>query len=405
LRVGIFFDGTGNHKDNDLKLTDRDITNVAKLHDLYRRTEATDRIYIPGPGTIEGKATKDGFEASEDLLGLALGVGVQGGHSRIKAAVEQLRLLLQDRTPTELEIDVFGFSRGAALARHFVNLVNKWPETLNLPKINSALHFGPVVEFENIEAFPANVRRTVKFVGLFDTVGSFYFPGDEHNLDFNLGMNSGSAEKVAHLTAYHEIRKNFPLSSLKSSAGLPVNFIEQSVPGVHSDVGGGYENPVKDIRNYETFTVKVFGGLGSNSRTIRNAQIKIEEMNANDDRNIQPRVSGMDVIAEERRPTRKELAIVTLHKMYAFARDANVPLVEMNKSLPEYQVPTELRQAIGAWRAVGGSLSYSRKYLEGYIHTSHRPGDLAHGPNPKGVRETFLNKPGNAEEARTKIVS
>ena len=98
LRLGVFFDGTGNHMQNDLRLTDRDITNVARLYDLYRDlgsggTEQS--IYIPGPGTVDGEATADGFDAPEDSWGLALGIGSTGGHSRIEMALQQVRNIVQ----------------------------------------------------------------------------------------------------------------------------------------------------------------------------------------------------------------------------------------------------------------------------------------------------------------------
>ena len=35
LRIGAFFDGTGNNKKNDLAIEDGSQTNVAKLYQLY----------------------------------------------------------------------------------------------------------------------------------------------------------------------------------------------------------------------------------------------------------------------------------------------------------------------------------------------------------------------------------
>src|SRR5690554_6947474 len=68
LRLGVFFDGTGNHRGNDQILANRDVTNVAKLYDLYKETTNIRRVYVRGPGTIDGKHTPNGFEASEDLM-------------------------------------------------------------------------------------------------------------------------------------------------------------------------------------------------------------------------------------------------------------------------------------------------------------------------------------------------
>ncbi|MBR9904332.1 MAG: hypothetical protein GYB15_11250, partial [Gammaproteobacteria bacterium] len=390
LRLGVFFDGTGNHMQNDLRLTDRDITNVARLYDLYRDlgsggTEQS--IYIPGPGTVDGEATADGFDAPEDSWGLALGIGATGGHSRIEMALQQLRTIVEDTSASEVIIDVFGFSRGAALARHFVNLINSWPATIHVPQLNWWRR--PVIEFREVTAFPQGVNASVGFVGLFDTVGSFYFPGNEQNLDFNLHLGAHSAEQVVHLTAFHEIRTNFPLSKIRgASGGLPGNFIEEALPGVHSDVGGGYENPEVDFQNYERFEVRRYRGHGHNSRTVRSAQQKIAELNAADSRNIQLRVEGGDVIAEERRPTRKELSYYALHKMYDYAVTAGVPFRPMGDS---YNIPDKLLEALDQWQAAGGNLANARDYLYDYIHTSYRIGDIAHRPEPNRVRRFFLS--------------
>ncbi|WP_386078313.1 type VI secretion system PAAR protein [Vreelandella sp. F11] len=397
LRLGVFFDGTGNHMQNDLRLTDRDITNVARLYDLYRDlgsggTEQS--IYIPGPGTVDGEATADGFDAPEDSWGLALGIGATGGHSRIEMALQQLRTIVEDTSASEVIIDVFGFSRGAALARHFVNLINSWPATIHVPQLNWWRR--PVIEFREVTAFPQGVNASVGFVGLFDTVGSFYFPGNEQNLDFNLHLGAHSAEQVVHLTAFHEIRTNFPLSKISgASGGLPGNFIEEALPGVHSDVGGGYENPEVDFQNYELFEVRRYQGHGLNPRTIQSAQHKIAELNAADSRNIQPRVEGSDVIAEERRPTRKELSYYALHKMYDYAVTAGVPFRAMGDS---YNIPDKLLEALDQWQAAGGNLANARDYLYDYIHTSYRIGDIAHRPEPNRVRRFFLSSSQHAAQ-------
>jgi uncharacterized protein (DUF2235 family) len=372
LRIGVFFDGTGNHMENDLRSTDRDITNVAKLYQLYPDEGVGGRyakIYIEGPGTADGEVTEKGFIPGETTVGMALGLGDEGGHSRIDKALDDAQVILEDGGYSEVTFDVFGFSRGAALARHFVNLINAQPEK-----------------------WPALSRVSVGFVGLFDTVGSFYVPGNSENFDFNLHLSAQSADQVVHLTAFHEIRKNFPLTRIEGLGGLPVNFIEKAMPGVHSDVGGGYENPEKDIRNYETFFIRSYQGHGLNSETIRSAQQKISELNQSDSRNIQPRVQGTDVIAEERRATRKELAIVSLHKMYGYAQNSGVPLDDLDRTDKNFQIPEDLKKAIEQWSAAGGRLENSRDFLSRYIHTSHRRGAMAHAPEQSGQRRKFINK-------------
>jgi len=400
LRIGVFFDGTGNHKENDKQLSDRDITNIAKLYELYESGKESQSIYIAGPGTVSGNMTQDGFEATEDMFGLALGVGVHGGHKRIQEAISELRDVLNQQKPEKITLDVFGFSRGASLARHFVNLVNRWPSSIVLPEIQMPSFGAPVFRYSNTRAFPAAIEARVGFVGLFDTVGSFYIPGNENNLDFNLDLSPDSADRVVHLTAHHEIRRNFPLSSIRGATGLPPNYTELALPGVHSDIGGGYANPIGAIQNHETFTVHVYTGHGGNHRTTRIAQQKIAELNQNDSRNIQPRVKGLDVIAEERRPTKNEIAVYALHRMHKLAVSEGVPLLPMDTSVDGYSIPAELQQALQAWQNAGANLADSDEYLAGYIHTSHRVDELPHLPEKSGVRRVFLNRGSMASQQK-----
>ena len=76
----------------------------------------------------------------------------------------------------------------------------------------------------------------IKFVGIFDTVSSFS-AGSFNNVD-SLGLRiGGNAKKIVHLTAGDEYRKNFSLTDITSSLG---NGYELTLPGAHSNIGGGY---------------------------------------------------------------------------------------------------------------------------------------------------------------------
>lgn len=139
------------------------------------------------------------------------------------------------------QIDVFGFSRGAAMARDFINsLANE----------------------------EVKLKYQIKFVGIFDTVGSFGYPGNDQNWKpktdeytetdiliedkfgmkapekyyepYNFNLSSKSAEQIVHFVAMDEYRKNFPLTDT-NGAGLTYEFI-----GAHSDVGGGYAKIEKE---------------------------------------------------------------------------------------------------------------------------------------------------------------
>ncbi|QNT06234.1 MULTISPECIES: phospholipase effector Tle1 domain-containing protein [Marinomonas] len=89
----------------------------------------------------------------------------------------------------------------------------------------------------------------MRFVGLFDTVGSFYLPGDNRNAPFKLHLNSKDVGRAFQICAHHEYRINFPLTSLKTKGKLPPNFYEEVFPGAHTDVGGGYPFVVQYNQN------------------------------------------------------------------------------------------------------------------------------------------------------------
>ena len=262
LRVGVFFDGTGNNKENDLIKGKG--SNIAKLWGRYKVEDNTEqlirlsRIYKNGVGTVDGE--------DNEIDGIAKG---DGGIERIHEAIKEVAEFFDTKPcAKEFIVDVFGFSRGAAQARHFINELHDRAA-------------GPDVK--------------VGFVGLYDTVASFSGswmgilgfeedqPGDNINIaewevqqgtrkvrrggriievpyykefiqPYNFHLSSASAEHIEHFVAKDEVRKNFPLSSLEPNDG---GFLkEQTFIGVHSDIGGGYgpenkyENKLEWIAQY-----------------------------------------------------------------------------------------------------------------------------------------------------------
>ncbi|AJQ94251.1 T6SS phospholipase effector Tle1-like catalytic domain-containing protein [Gynuella sunshinyii] len=420
LRLGLFFDGTNQDRYNDEHLPDRDISNVAKMHDLYvEKTDqqgneiiTTRRVYVPGVGTITGHQTKDGFKAEDSKIGLGLGMGKTGGYARIEFAIRRMRERIEEQEYDEVKFDVFGFSRGAALSRHFVNLINQWPEQISIweveyhnPLWDFALPIQPVKK--RIKAFPQHLAGRVCFVGLWDTVGSFGWPGDEQNLDFNLNLNTRSAERVVHLVAADEARHNFPSTRITDEYGhLPSNFTEIIFPGVHCDVGGGYENPTgKGTENYEDLRIRtpldyndnrpspwVLRGPGS-GLLIDALEKEIRAFRS---------AIGMEQSYTYKhilKATRKELALYPFYRMDALARQADVPLDQINPKNTAYIIPDELKRVYGAWQKAGGQMPQARQYLVDYIHTSEKYGDMVDRPhmeNGRKIRQIYDNHPDQA---------
>lgn len=90
----------------------------------------------------------------------------------------------------------------------------------------------------------------IKLVGLFDTV-SFYGLGlgfGSNVQELRLGLGS-KPEKVVHLTAADEYRKNFALTAIDSSLAAGIGY-ECQLPGAHSDIGGGYSEVKVEERTF-----------------------------------------------------------------------------------------------------------------------------------------------------------
>jgi hypothetical protein len=235
LNVGVFFDGTGNNRTE----SDDIMSNIGKLSHLYRDndTQLTKddeksyaMLYVRGVGTkSNGKNDPIDNDFGEwKVKGAAFGTG---GVERIAFMLERLDNLI-DKSITSMVLDVFGFSRGAALARSFVNIIVEKNFDYNFKKLHLCKNLS------------------VRFVGLYDTVGSFGTPGDNDD-PYNFQLSKTKAQYIYQITSQDELRKNFDSQTLKRTQAEVLPFpiesrknwmVEESMPGVHSDIGGGYKS-------------------------------------------------------------------------------------------------------------------------------------------------------------------
>lgn len=216
----VAFDGTGNYKGRS------PATNVERLFSAYRRKAN----YYPGVGSRWWSKISGG------LHGL-------GGEARIENAWTDLVKHYKNMTDAEMAqdpIDIIGFSRGAALARHFANIINQRGDPRRYKREIRTYQSGQWIttQREQMSGCPMPVR----FLGIFDTVASFGMPGDRSNPGFDLSIPQ-NVKNVRHATARDEARSLFPLTRIKGTTTR----IEKMFPGVHSDVGGGYGDN-KDIQ-------------------------------------------------------------------------------------------------------------------------------------------------------------
>ncbi|NBA95433.1 DUF2235 domain-containing protein [Pseudomonas sp. R5(2019)] len=145
-------------------------------------------------------------------------------HNQAQRIAEKVAKATQP-TLINITIDVFGFSRGAAQARVFCN----W--------------LSPLLKGDRLCGVPTQLR----FLGIFDTVASVGISdslgGDGH---FAWAKPESlripdTVHQCVHYIAMHENRTSFPLESIRLADGsLPKRAIQLALPGMHSDVGGGY---------------------------------------------------------------------------------------------------------------------------------------------------------------------
>ncbi len=294
LWFSFFFDGTGNNLDADVGTAKH--SNVAKLYRVHKENDTAAgiyRFYIPGVGTYFKEVGDDG--------GSTLGGGAGDmGDDRMDWALKQFdekmkahiaRAANPANAIVEINLSAFGFSRGAALARAFIN---------NFVKKRCKK------DAKNVWRLTAgDYKLRVRFMGLFDTVASVGLAMSANNTS-KVGTIAGSVqymiykrlndqdylwsrpqvlafaknaqpgadpapgmfnghqswggdmqipemvEEVRHFVAAHEIRNSFPLDSVSVREDTriikPEQFYEAVYPGVHSDVGGSYR-PGEGARN------------------------------------------------------------------------------------------------------------------------------------------------------------
>jgi hypothetical protein len=278
--VGLFFDGTGNNEgwvEEGQTLTQRarnKHSNVARLWDAHldEPVNGFSRVYIPGVGTpfkgvgdtgILTDLVGNGFgymgadrinwgitsllnsvhiyltntlmfsaEEQKTLVN-AMSIEMLRGSifssesvqrwAMLKAGEAKLAAVIKSsqRKVTQINVSMFGFSRGAAEARACAH----W---LNQILLSSGGGFTL-----------AGIPVRIGFMGLFDTVAAVGI-GDITPVTFgHMAWADGTqsihpgVEECAHFIALHEQRASFPLESATGRGNV-------GYPGMHSDLGGGY---------------------------------------------------------------------------------------------------------------------------------------------------------------------
>ena len=323
LYIGMFFDGTGNNRfnseslyytkvkgNNDRiksseiptqlsftltpeKIKEKDISkinisnrdsywnpysNIVKLHDLYKeKSEAKGKTHIIKQ-YVEGIGTEKYKEDS--VGGSSIGRGDTGIIAKVERGIkdlvrEKIATLPKDKKIYKIVFDVFGFSRGAAAARHFCNEVKKPAYYVTRTKRDPydkydrnariltdekdlVKHAGGILgtELNKIGLKPYEETYNnieIRFLGLFDTVVSDLVVKEnlgyiaalfttkpwipileqERLEDIKTNISGLGIKKVFQIRANDEWRANFAYTPTEDGYTL-------YMLGAHSDIGGGY---------------------------------------------------------------------------------------------------------------------------------------------------------------------
>ncbi|VEF10560.1 Rhs element Vgr protein [Pseudomonas fluorescens] len=448
LRIGMFFDGTGNNANNtaagllcgaqhpiaphDIPASCKpymmdpdssyanDTSNVQKLSDLYfapqkaegdgSQKQAFRMVYVEGIGTRSGK--------EDSTLGAGTGRGVTGVAGRVQLSFAEIKSRIKDvldANPnseiTSLTFDAFGFSRGAAAARHFANEVVRGKQ-------------GPLGEVLRSNAnglsrtFLEEYHGSIKmgFIGLFDTVPSI--AGWSNLGDIKSSIATGIKlyldrrffTDVIQLSARDECRANFALSRVKA------DHLEITLPGVHSDLGGGYQDEIQErvlVSPMQTLEVSQFTDVSTTSIYRDAVTVKTQWLAKGwpedmleivtpaaqllpvdpQDR-LSPRKQRVYAALQLKRPVSGLLSRVYLRVMHQLAKEKGVRFNDIPDT-PDLAIPSELQPICERFLAGNYDTSPQEDQLLKlkYIHMSANWNHPLGRRDGGGIRAVYINVP------------
>jgi len=448
LRIGVFFDGTGNNATNtalglacgaqhpiqkeDLDASCKpymakpdssygnDITNIKKLSELYSAPpipegtgpykRLSSRLYVDGVGTEAGQEDR--------FVGAGAGRGASGVSSKVQEAFSRIKDVIDDvfKQNPDCEInsvtfDCFGFSRGAAAARHFANEVVRGDQG----PLRAALHDNPKAF---CSSFVARYQRgiDVRFIGLFDTVASVGGLANLGNIRSSItpGLNLHLPRKyfsnVVQLVARDEVRANFPLSTVKP------DHTEITLPGAHSDIGGGYLSEVEECvlvtpmqalvvaKGVDVKTTSIYRDAEQAKRRLvtEGWPPSMLEVVTPDPQlvpvgpadRLAPRQTRVYAGLQLTRRVRGELSGVYLRVMYMLAKKAGAPMDDIPAE-PQYLLPAELEPLVNRFATGDYSTTSAEEELlkQRYIHVSAHWNHPVKTRSAGGMKLVYINAP------------
>jgi hypothetical protein len=449
LAIGVFFDGTLNNASNsemgklcgahhpiepgDLDASCKlymansdssygnDLSNIAKLSKLYFTSDdllpggdcklAFRKIYVDGIGSVAGE--------EDHKMGAGMGRGETGVAERVQSVFKRINQIIKDiykqdanNEITEVIFDTFGFSRGAAAARHFATEVARGQR-------------GPLKDvLQNNKAafsrdFAGDYKREFRmgFIGLFDTVASI--GGLTKGLSVSGGRTPGVDivlpkkvfKNVVQLVARDECRNNFALNKVAP------DHQEIIVPGVHSDVGGGYLAEADEcvlVTPMQALTVAANCDVKTTSiyRDAQQARLRMiaegwpaesleiitppaVEVAPDPTDRAAPRQKRVFASLQIKRKVRGELSRVYLRLMYELAKRKQVKFDDFDEQDDNHVLPAELQVMCDRFLAGFYTVTPAEELLlkQRYIHTSASWNNPMTGKHGEGWTLLYFNAP------------
>lgn len=295
------FDGTDNTDDEAwLAAHNSSLSNVVLFRDAY----AERRRYVTGVGTDHAGRDNYGDIIAANFNGLGGRIPDRGGNYSGPTRIDRMRLYFAEEANAiddneVMQVDIVGFSRGAAEARDFANRLvtntrNGWYRYEHETGQVNPRTLLPIVETRC-------QRVNFRFMGLWDTVLSTNRSGTAYNLGIPAqfsyvaqavalneyrsapaGVNANVSAFTRNFPYWNNTRAHlpednhyggFPLESIGASSNTPGRVrIERGFIGAHADIGGGYganENGLASVALSWMVAQAQVAGVNMNAQAVR----------------------------------------------------------------------------------------------------------------------------------------
>lgn len=251
-KIIICCDGTGNEP------AANGSSNVFDLTGLLEASAEQLIYYDPGLGTEAAPGAQSGIgKKTSKLMGLAFGKGLS------KNIIDAYKFLMVNYTPGD-EIYMFGFSRGAYTVRtiagmlQLIGLLRPGSENLLDFALANYTNKGEK-NWANLSAFKGALCQQIseqspryqvpiKFMGVWDTVKSVGLFRNSTRLAYTDILPN--VKSLHHALALDERRLKFRPDHFIGSGSEDGSVQSMWFKGVHSDVGGGYEDGERGLSDH-----------------------------------------------------------------------------------------------------------------------------------------------------------